>query len=238
MIARLIWIAALIAIGAVTSIAQLDRQSRYAPNMAAHVPAEFRAFAQAHITADAIDKAEANLALAEARRLVERRPVPAEHLRLLALAQFKADDPRAATTIQLATQRGWRDPSAQEAMLRLASGTGNMEEAARRYAALLQNKASDEDMLLEFGRPVFAGSESKARAVFVDLLVSGARWQSTFLARGAQVMPADAYLAIIRASAERGARFDCQGLQSAAAILAERDAALAAELKQDAANVC
>lgn len=238
MIGRLIWIVALIGVATVTSYAQLDRQSRYDPHLAASVPEPFRAFAQAHVTASAIDDAKANQALDEARRLVKRRPVPAEHLRLLALAQFKAEVPQAALTIQLAAQRGWRDPSAQEAMLRLAAGAGNTSEAARRYAALLQNKASDKEVLLQLGPDIFGKADGEARTVLTGILAGGARWHSTFLDRGAQVMPADAFVEIIRASSERGVRFDCQRLESAATILAERDASLARDLKQDVPDLC
>jgi hypothetical protein len=56
---------------------------------------------------------------------------------LLAVAQAKAGNAEAAgLAIQIAGQRGWREPVAQEAVLRLALGAGNKPEAARRYAAL------------------------------------------------------------------------------------------------------
>lgn len=238
MIGRLIWIAALIAVAAVTSFAQLDRQARYSPHFASSVPERFRAFAQAHIVAAAIDGDDDELAVAEARRLVARRPIPAEHLRLLALAQFNAGQPAATTSIQLAAQRGWRDVATQEAMLRLALGIGDNGEAARRYAALLQSKASNKDLLVELGPEIFGAAGDEGSAVFTKIIAGNVRWKGAFLNRGAQVMPADAFVQIIRASAGRGARFDCNRLRSAAMILAERDAELAQELKRDAPDLC
>lgn len=239
MIARVLWIGAMIVLAAVTSYAQLDRQSRYSPELAAGVPAPFRGFAQGHVTAAALNGKDAERALAEVKRLVETRPIPAEHLRLLATAQIMAgDNDAAARTIQIAAKRGWRDPQAQEAMLRIAHAAGDKAEAARRFAALLQNPASKDEGLANLGALVFADAEGTARKTLADLLADGVRWQSKFLGRGAQAIPAAAFVAIIEDSSNRGAKFDCPQLEGAANALILRNGEAAKALDRIVAKQC
>jgi hypothetical protein len=239
MMGRALWIVAMIALAAVVSYAQLDRQSRYSPELAVGVPAPFRGFAQGHVTATVLAGENANQALAEAQRLVKSRPIPAEHLRLLATAQLKAGKGvEAARTIQIAAKRGWRDPQAQEAMLRIALAVGDKAEATRRFAALLQNPASKDDVLTALGPLVFADAASASRKTMSDLMVDGVRWQARFLARGAQVMPADALVEIIQDSVKHGAKFDCAALKGATNTLTLRDAKAAEALDRIAASHC
>lgn len=202
MIGRLIWVVAIIAIAAVTSYAQLDRQARLWPELASGVPAPFRAFAQAHVTAEAIQQGDAESGLAEARRLIARRPIPAEHLRMLAAAQLKAGAAeQSIVSVQLAARRGWRDLRAQEAMLRLALAAGDKAEASRRYAALLHNPRSDNALLIKLGPAVFGEAGSAGRQTFADIVSTGGRWRGILRVRGAKVIPGDAYAEIMRETA-------------------------------------
>ena len=237
MIGRVVWIIAILGIAALTSYAQLDRQSRVSPALAANVPEAFRAFAQAEVTVTALSGDDADFALAEAKRLIARRPIPAEHLRLLALAQYKAGEPdAAASSIQLAARRGWRDLQAQEAMLRLAIEADEPVEASHRYAALLLNKASDDELLTELGSRTFTAPA--AQDAFAALLAGGARWQTSFLQRGSQLLPPTAFVAIVRTSIERGARFGCAPLKSAQAMLKSRDEEASSSLDAVIAEQC
>lgn len=224
MIARVVWVAVLIAVGVLTAAVQLDRQSRVAAPLATAVPEPFRAFAQARIASNAIVGDDPARALAEAERLIERRPVPAQHMRLLANAQFKADQPgQSAVTIQLAAQRGWRDILSQQAMLELALAAGDEAEAARRYAALLLNSRTENAVLTELGTRTFATVDGDARLTFAEIVSGGKRWHDFFLRRGAQVIPVDAFVAIVAGAEERGARFECGVISKTAKQLVNRD---------------
>lgn len=224
MIGRVLWIAALLGLAVVTISVQLDRQSLKQPSLAQHVPEPFRASAQLAIAAFAIDDGKVDAGVSEARKLVQRRPMPAENLRLLAQAQFAAGELDAsALTIQYAAQRGWRDPLAQEAMLQLALSNADTPEAARRYAALFVMRQTDDAMLEEIGRAVLAQPGGKGRTTLAEIVGGGERWHSLFLSRGARVMPPEAFTEIVEITLENGARYDCDGLRQAQRAVASRD---------------
>ena len=239
MIARIAWWAALLAIGVVTVGLQLDRQATRTPLIAAGVPEPVRSSAQFPLAALALDSGDATRALDEAERLVRRRPMPAEHLRVLAQAQFAAGDVDAsALTIQYAAQRGWREPLAQETMLQLALAAGDGPEAARRYMALLLNSDSDEDKLRELGSALLAEPGSPAHQTIVEIAAGGERWHNTFLRRGAMVMPPDAFSEIVNAAAAKGANFDCKLLEQIELRVTRRDASAGARIGAVIADHC
>lgn len=231
MIGRIVWFAAVAAIGLLTAALQFDLRARSAPEVASLVPAPLRNYAQVQIAQQAMAGSDAALALAEAERLVTRRPVPAEYLTLLAAAQFKANQPEAgARTIQIAGQRGWRDPVAQEAVMRIALVAGDKPEAARRYAALFLREDAPEALLQTFGPQVLDDADGLGQRTFVAIVVGGDRWHATFLRRGARLMPPKAFSAIATESMARGAAFDCKALGTSIGVLTRRDAEAAANL--------
>lgn len=239
MIGRIAWFAALAAAALLITGLQVDKQAESTPSLARIVPAPLRNYAQVQVARSAIATGDPATALAEAERLVRRRPVPAEHLTLLATAQARAGRlDEAATTIQVAGQRGWRDPLAQEAVLRLAHAAGDKAEAARRYAALFLRDRTPDALLEELGPAVFGGSEPIGRETLVAIVVGGERWHSLFLRRGAQVMPPADFGAIAAASLRRGADFDCEALGKSIALLRQRDAAAADGLSRAVAGRC
>ena len=224
MIARFTWFAALIAVALVTIGVQLDRQSRKHPVVAASVPEIFRSSAQLAIAGYALDGDNPEFALAQAQRLVQRRPMPAEHLRLLAQAQFAAGQAeQSALTIQYAAQRGWRDALAQESMLRLALDAGDADEAARRYAALFLRRDTEDELLLELGAQVLAKSGGEGRQTLIAIVGGGKRWHNHFLRRGTRVIPSDAFAEIVTATAVAGADYDCRVLQQIEPAVISRD---------------
>lgn len=225
MIARILWLAVLAGIAIVTAGLQLDRQARKTPAMAQSVPEIVRSSAQLPVAAGALSSDNPQYALAEAERLIRRRPMPAEHLRLLAQAQFGAGMiDESALTIQYAAQRGWRDPLAQEAILRLALEAGDEPEAARRYAALFLRAATEDALLEEMGREVLAAPGGEGRQTLITIVGGGERWHDQFLRRGARVMPPDAYVEIVRATADAGAAYDCTLLRQIEPSLTRRNA--------------
>lgn len=239
MIGRIIWTAALIGVGGVTIGLQLDRAADASPALAPLVPEAFRSYAQAKIAAEAVQASNAPAALAAAEELVRRRPLPAENLTLLAAAQAKAGDvERAGFSIQLAAQRGWRDPVAQETVLRLALTAGDKAEAARRYGALFRREETNDALLTQLGPQVLGEPGGTGRVTLAGIIAGAERWHELFLQRGARVMPADAFAEVLTTAAARGARFDCEPLKTAAEAVRQRDAAAAAKIAPEIARRC
>jgi hypothetical protein len=239
MIGRIVWFAALAAIAVVTAGLQIDRQSRTSPALVSLVPEPLRNVAQARIAQTALRGEDTARALAEARRLVQRRPLPAEHLTLLAASQAKAGRIAEATgTIQIAGQRGWRDPVAQEAVLRLALAAGNRAEAARRYAALFLRSQTPDALLTELGPAVLDGPDDIGRATMAAIVAGGERWHSLFLRRGVRVMSPGAFAAITAESLRKGAAFDCGVLAQSVKALAQREAGAERSVLAAAARRC
>ncbi len=180
MIGRIVWFVALAAVAGLTTALQIDMQSRKAPALAAAVPEILRDQAQQRMARDALTGSDPKRALAEAEKLVRRRPVPAEHLTLLAATQAQAGQNEAAVrTIQIAGRRGWREPAAQEAVLRLAIAAGDRPEAARRYAALFLRPATPNALLEELVPAVLDGPDCSGRDTLVAVVVGGQRWHTT-----------------------------------------------------------
>lgn len=239
MIGRILWIAALLGVAVVTAALQIDRQSERNSELAALVPGPLRNYAQTQIAGRAVAGQDPALALRETERLLRRRPIPAEYLTLRAAALGKAGKTeQAALAIQIAGQRGWRDPVAQEAVLRLALAAGDKAEAARRYMALLLRKETKDALLAELGPQVFAGTSDTARDTMVDIVVGGERWHSQLLRRGAGAIPPQDFAAIISASLQRGAAFSCGQLGGAAASVKRCDPAAAKVIVDAAATQC
>jgi hypothetical protein len=116
---------------------------------------------------------------------VRRRPLPAESLTLLAVAQAKAGHLEAAgRAIQIARQRCWRVPIAQEAVLRLALGARDKLEAARRYAALFLRDQTPDNLLQELAPAMLGEPGGLGQRTLITIIVGGERWHSTFLRRG------------------------------------------------------
>lgn len=218
---------------------QLDRQSASSPAIAPLVPEPFRSTAQARIVATALSGDDAGAALTEARKLVARRPIPAQNLRLLALAQFKAGEiEQGSLSIQLSARRGWRDVAAQEAMARLALGAGDMPEAARRFTALLARQETPDALLVELGQAIFGEPGGAARTTMGDIVANSERWSSLFLRRGPQVMPPDAFSEVAIASIKRGMAFDCAEFDRAVRALEVRGEGPAANLATNRPERC
>jgi hypothetical protein len=239
MIGRIIWFALLAGLAVLTTVLQIDKQSEVTPALAASVPGPMRNFAQTQIAAGAVEGADPAVAVAEAKRLVQRRPVPAEYLTLLAVAQAKAGNEQAAgIAIQIAGQRGWREPVAQEAVLRLALGAGDKPEAARRYAALFLRADTPDALLTELGPTVLDEPGGPGQRTMIDIVAGGERWYERFLQRGPQVMPPAAFAAITAGSIKRGAQFNCEVLGQSINTLQQSDAAAGALLAAAAATSC
>ncbi|MEL7219377.1 MAG: hypothetical protein AAGK01_13240 [Pseudomonadota bacterium] len=132
--------------------------------------------------------------------------------------------------MQIAAQRGWRDPLSQQAMLELALAAGDGAEAARRYTALLLNSETENALLTELGARTFSQPNGTARETFAEILIGGERWHDYFLRRGARVLPPDAFIEVVTAAKQKGSRFDCQSISRTARQLTNRDPAAGKQL--------
>ncbi|MFN4020355.1 MAG: hypothetical protein ACK4IC_07550 [Erythrobacter sp.] len=239
MIGRIAWLGGLLALALLTTFLQLDRQSETTPALAAMVPEPLRGYAQVPIADAAVKGGDRALGLAEARRLVRRRPVPAEHLTLLALAQTRAGDvEQAGLTVQIAAQRGWREPLAQEAVLRLALEAGDKPEAARRYTALFLRAATPDALLREVGPAVLEETGGPGQQTLVDIISATDRWNEMFLRRGVKVMSPPTFADITAATIERGVRYDCGVLTQTLKALGQADPNAASRVRTAAGGQC
>ncbi|MDJ0979387.1 MAG: hypothetical protein QNI87_12745 [Erythrobacter sp.] len=224
MIARACWIAFWIFIGVGTAAIQIDRQSRYEPGLAEFVPKPARAFSQRHILVDALRDNDRAKAVEHARTLVARRPMPAEHLRLLSLAQLQAGQlEESSYSIQLAARRGWRDRPSQSTMLELALAARDQPEAARRFAALFVRGGGERTEMQELAERVFGPESDEARQVFAQIVAGADRWHRVFLGRAPLIFPPEALVDITERASASGARFDCQRLREASRRVERRE---------------
>ncbi len=206
---RFLWPVAIAALALCTSAAQLDRASRRQPALAAVVPGPFRSFAQERLTIATVRSAEPSVALETARTLVQRRPLPAEHLTLLAIALERAGQrEQSAMLIQEAARRGWRDSIAQQAMFDISLGAGDPREASHRLAALW---ALREDQVPVGDLTARLLSTPQGRNALAETLVRGGKWTSQFLSWGGGGNPEQFVQALVEAI-RLGARLDCDAV--------------------------
>lgn len=183
---KLMWWIVLALLAAMVLFAQIDRHSRYSPAAAALVPDSFLGFGQRHIAAAALREGTAAQALSENQKLISRRPLPAEHLALLAAAQAKHGFAKQSEgSLLLAAQRGWRDPGTQLAVLEISIAVENGTEAARRFAALMATDGNDETLRTAAER-VFVMPD--ARQEMARILANEPRWQDRFKRVGSQLL--------------------------------------------------
>lgn len=184
MIGRMIWWSALAVVAMVALFAQLDRATRFSPGLERLVPASFSAFAaerraEATLAAARDTAPDSDLMIAQSRALIAARPVPAEHLSLLAQGYIYAGQSDAAlATLQAASTRGWRAPVVQLAAAQAALASGDMEAAAQRITALLATGSLPEhtpDLIAQLL------TTPQGRAAFADRLASQGRWQANVL---------------------------------------------------------
>lgn len=204
---RAIWILFIVALAFCTAGAQLDRAARREPSLATIVPPPFRMFAQERITMATVRSASPETALTETRSLIERSPLPAEHLTFLAIARERSGDRNGSgEMIQRAALRGWRDPIAQQAMFEIALASGDHAEATRRLAALL-GLQEDQAPVKEMAERLL--SQPAGREAMVGALVGGGIWTRGFMSMAAG--DGSPYLGQTAIDALRaGAQIDCR----------------------------
>lgn len=207
MIARIAWLASVIALAAIVALAQLDRTARFEPAYAPFVPHAFSGFAAEQRTRLALGAGDTPRAMAEARALVRARPLPAEHLAQLSVATaFAGDQAAAAAALEAASLRGWREPLSQYASARAALASGEHAIAAQRIAALFATGTQREAATALFARLI---SEHNGRQAMAQIYVQGGHWQGASIALLAdRVEPRD-FAAMLGLALDAGADLPC-----------------------------
>jgi hypothetical protein len=207
---RLLWSAALAALAVVAVAAQLDRASLQRPELSVIVPRPFRSFAQSPAALIALATADGASAQTEARRLVRRRPMPAEHLFILAMAEMRrGQSAKFAADFRAASTRGWRFGPLQASAAQAALTSGDLPAAANRIAALWAADADNPSV-----RPLTTAllrAPGGAEAFAVPLAQTRV-WSSNFLAASASLAPAPTIVRTVGAAQGAGAQFDCDAL--------------------------
>ncbi|MEP5936807.1 MAG: hypothetical protein ABJ239_00615 [Erythrobacter sp.] len=214
---RLLWPVLLATLAIVALFAQLDRQARYSPELSQWVPEPFSSFSRVHhieqssggpdselVTQNALEQS-----LSQARALIARRPIPAEHHRLLAEAQLAIGQlKRATVTIEQAARHGWRNQRIQQAMLVLAMKAQDDQQAAMRLASLWA-LSRDRKALQRYSNSTL--ESPIARREFAKIL-AGARWRRNFLISGSSFLTPDVFAETLEVAFKAGAQFDCKRL--------------------------
>jgi hypothetical protein len=202
-----IWTVFLAAIGLAAIATQLDRQARHAPHIARFVPDALSSFALYRKAAQFVDQDNPVEAMQATRQLIAIRPIPAEHLSMLAYAQILSGDAAKGTqTIQQAARRGWRDVPTQRAMFGLARDGDDGAEMARRYIAMSVMLGRNE-MLAEITPQAFASEE--ARETAAQLVAAPSLWSVNFMRYTLRELPASHALDIMIRVEAKGGAVDC-----------------------------
>lgn len=219
---RALWYAFVAVLVVLAVGVELDSHSRHDADVVALVPAPFRNYAQEYVVRDALRLGEMNpdAAVAEARTLARRRPIPAESLFLLASAyQLAGQSQQSIRALSISASRGWRYPPVQQAMAGSALHAGALDVAASRIIALWSvdfdkggRAALTRTLLATPGGP----------QAFGKLLADIRFAQNGILRAAAGLATPQAYARMVQAAIAAGGHLDCGLLAQQAATLSRR----------------
>lgn len=197
MIGRVIYWLALLVTVVMCFIVQIDRQALVQPQLAEIVPDWLGGAAKEHRAEAALQTGNDSEGLELAGELMRSRPMPAEHLALLAQAQILSDNSDAGiATLQTAAARGWRVPPVQLAVAQGAIQIGEYGTAADRLAATIavgaQNELSSQLIAQMLARP-------EGRAAFAERLGGEGYWQLRFFRSARAAAPQDLMETLLKA---------------------------------------
>ena len=180
----------------------------------------FRSFAQETTALIALTAGDSAAARDEAQRLVRRRPMPAEHLFALGLAEMRSGHPQAfAADFRAASTRGWRFSPLQVTAAQAALANGDVKGSANRVAALW---AADS------GNPLLPGltksllAASGGPEAFAVPLAQTRVWSDNFLGAVPSLVEPSVALRTVLSARREGAHFDCAALETFEQSLAAR----------------
>lgn len=204
-----IWLS-LLAIAAVTTMLQTDRQTRLSPQLYSVVPDFFKSQALEHENDQAVRQKSSN-AFELARTYVERRPVPAQGLTFLSLAAVgRGDNELADQAMALAAARGWRNTIPNLLALGGAYAAGDMEGAVHRLAALGRMQAGDQ--VSRQGLAIIAASAEGRRAL-ADYAKRDPAMAFMILRSSLEVIEPELAVAMVREIRAGGGQFRCPDIR-------------------------
>ncbi len=196
---------------ALVMVVQTDRQAVRDPAMIAAVPPAFRVIAQQSLseTQIALRAADAE-AVAGTRHLVRLRPIPAHSLLLHAqTAQLASVNDQVLVPLEIAAQRGWREPLLQVLAGRAALASADWASATNRFAALVATgRAPDQANLLLADLL----QNPDGRAQLADLLGRPGHYSPRLWERYSQVGTPAQVLDVARRVRDRTIPLDCSAL--------------------------
>lgn len=210
-VSRGLWVLLILGIALAAIPVQMDRQARKSYWIVDWVPQAFSSFAAEARLDDDVETGDPNRVREEARKLLARRPVPASHLSLFAMAEGRAgNEAVAAQAIYVAAQREWRDALSQQAIAEVALANGEPEVAAKRlYAlwAITDGNQDDDSRLSQLTQAVLA--DPVAQKHFGRQLVGAVRWNRNFFDWAARGLPDESFASTIASAQRAGVRFEC-----------------------------
>ncbi|MDE1467441.1 hypothetical protein [Aurantiacibacter sp. D1-12] len=226
MIARVPFYLLLGIVAVLTSFAQLDRSSRFAPQLAAWVPPALSGFAAEQRTRIAIEAQQGDVALTEARNLIARRPLPGEHLALLSTAAVLEEDRvLALSALEASAARGWRVPVAQYASARAALSSGQHDIAAQRISALLATSALADETHALLAELI---ASPEGRGAMARRYAAGGHWQANSLTSALPAADPQHVALLLAEALDAGASLPCERLALVAGSYTPEQADLAA----------
>lgn len=208
------WLLLLAALAVLAAGSELDRAARQDLRIARMVPGPFQSFALAPILQDETASDTKAKLLADARRQILLRPIPAESLSALAVAQeLNGQTDAAARTIATAGPRGWRDPVVQMALADSAFTQGQWDVAAKHlgalYGSLPYGERPDPLVLKLLSRPEMVDAMAR-------LLGQNPNWAGSFVSFALEKLPGPDQARLVKAATASGAELDCKPIAAAA----------------------
>lgn len=210
MIGKILWLLVCVVLGITAGFLQLDREARRKPALADNVPAVFRGFAHEGMTLRALRAEQADASLDHATALVRKRPLPAEHLAMLALAGAAGNRVELSNkAILLSARRGWRAPLAQQVIVASAVDAGQWTTASDRLTALWRSGAEDQTLGLLMSRVL---ADPRGQTAFSAHVGENPKSIRRFAYWGVRNLPSDAFASTMAQAIQRGGDVDCGDL--------------------------
>lgn len=203
-----IWLAAT----AIIFFAQLDREARFRPGLAEYVPSAFRSFSQTVIVERLLrEDGDLRKTYMEASKLLARRPMPSENLKLYALSAARVGmDDRSLQALGMAAARGWHDEVSQYAALDAAAQAGDWPDASLRLQALMQIQSHPAIL----GRAIESFmSDPHGRAVLATWIANNPPFQYRALSLAGDYGGDGAFPLLVQTLKPLRARMDCGSLR-------------------------
>ncbi|MBF7012801.1 hypothetical protein QUC32_24555 [Novosphingobium resinovorum] len=204
----LAWYSVIAVIAFFAVCVELDRQGRFDLRTAKMVPDLIKGDALENLAKVAFERNESVQGQDLARKLVERRPIPAESLSLYAGGLLMNGEEEAGlAALQIAAGRGWRDRFVQRVVVLSALNHDTPEIAANRVVALWRI-GERADWLKGLTRATL--EEPGGLSAFESTLIEDDRYLDTdFLGWAATSLPERTVNRLARRIAANRSKFDC-----------------------------